>query len=131
MKKSFILKKDPNARAIMANAWAMVQTILSTGNDAVVTVSEKTRTLEQNSNMWAMLTDISQQILWHGIKMTPEQWKDFFSAVLKGQKSVPNPEGTGFIVLGQSTSQMTISQMSDMISLMDAFGSERGVKFQA
>jgi len=115
----------------MANAWAMVQTILSTGKDAVVTVSEKTRTLEQNSNMWAMLTDISQQILWHGIKMTPEQWKDFFSAVLKGQKSVPNPEGTGFIVLGQSTSQMTISQMSDMISLMDAFGSERGVKFQA
>ena len=31
------------------------------------------RSLDQNSKMWACLTDIAQQIVWHGQKLTPEQ----------------------------------------------------------
>lgn len=35
----------------------------------------------------------------------------------------------GFVVLGQSTSKMTVGEMRDLIELINAFGAERGVKF--
>ena len=131
MKQSFNIKNGPHARAIMANAWGIVQTIHAMGKDATVTVAEETRTLAQNRLMWDMLGDVAKQVTWYGVKMTDQEWKHFFSAILKGQKSVPNLEGTGFIVIGQSTSNMPISEMSDMIALMDAFGAERDVRFKA
>ncbi|MBK9617266.1 MAG: recombination protein NinB [Uliginosibacterium sp.] len=36
-----------------------------------------------------------------------------------------------FVVLGQSTSKMSIREMSDLMELMSAFGAERGVRFTA
>ena len=85
------------------------------------------RNLEQNAKMWAMLHDIEQQCEWHGIKLADEEWKDLFSAGLVKSKVVPNLDGTGFVILGQRTSQMTKSQMSDLIELIYAFGAERNV----
>lgn len=94
-----------------------------------VTVAPKTRSLEQNSRMWAMLTDISRQVQWYGKKLTPEAWKCVFSASLKKQDVVPGLHGD-FVVIGQSTSQMTIREMTDLMTLMEAFGAERGVRFE-
>lgn len=96
----------------------------------VVEVKPLTRTLEQNSKLWATLTDVSEQVNWHGQKLTPEDWKHVFSAALNQQRVVPNIDSTGFVVLGQSTSKMTVRQMSDMIELINAFGAEHGVKFK-
>ncbi|WP_413914606.1 recombination protein NinB [Candidatus Skiveiella danica] len=56
--------------------------------------------------MWAMLHDIEQQCEWHGIKLADEEWKDLFSAGLVKSKVVPNLDGTGFVILGQRTSQI-------------------------
>ena len=55
----------------------------------VVEIKAPTRSLEQNAAMWAMLGDVSKQVNWYGQKLTPEEWKDVFSASLKGQKAVP------------------------------------------
>ncbi len=96
----------------------------------VVEVKPLTRTLEQNAKLWAMLTDVSEQVNWHGQKLTPEDWKHVFSAALNQQRVVPNIDSTGFVVLGQSTSKMTVRQMADMIELINAFGAERGVRFK-
>lgn len=96
----------------------------------VVEVKPLTRTLEQNAKLWAMLTDVSEQVNWHGQKLTPEDWKHVFSAALNQQRVVPNIDSTGFVVLGQSTSKMTVHQMADMIELINAFGAERGVRFK-
>ena len=92
---------------------------------------KSTRGLQANACMWAHLTDISRQIVWHGNKLAPVEWKDVISAGLKAQKVVPNIEGTGFVVLGARTSNMSIKEMSDMIELCLAFGSQHGVKFKA
>lgn len=89
-----------------------------------------TRTLEQNAKLWAMLTDVSQQVNWHGQKLSQEDWKHVFSAALNQQRVVPNLDGNGFVVLGQSTSRMSVSQMSEMIELMHAFGAQNGVIFK-
>lgn len=96
----------------------------------VVEVKPLTRTLEQNAKLWAVLADVSEQVNWHGQKLTPEDWKHVFSAALNQQRVVPNIDSTGFVVLGQSTSKMTVRQMADMIELINAFGAERNVNFK-
>ena len=96
----------------------------------VLTVKPSTRSLEQNARMWAMLTEISEQVEWYGHRLTSEEWKSVFSAAMKRAKVVPGLDG-GFVVCGQSTSKMTRAEMSEMQTLMEAFGAERGVRFSA
>lgn len=86
------------------------------------------RSLEQNAKMWAMLADISRQVIWHGQKLTPENWKDMITAALNGQKSAPGIEG-GVVFFGARTSKMSIKQMSDVIEYAYYFGAEKGVKW--
>lgn len=98
-------------------------------NPLVVCIQEMTRTLEQNARMWAILTDISNQVIWHSLTLTPEEWKHVFTATLKGQKTVPNLDSTGFIVLGQSTRVMSKRELSDLLELAYSFGAENNVKW--
>ena len=95
----------------------------------VMQIKAKTRSLEQNAKLWACLTDVSNQVNWHGRKLSPESWKCVFSASLKAQDVVPNIDGTGFVVMAQSTSNMTIKEMVDLIELIHAFGAQNGVIF--
>jgi len=78
--------------------------------------------------MWSSLVDIANQVVWHGRKLTSEEWKFVFSASLKKQEVVVGLDG-GFVVLGQSTSKMTKREMSDLLELIYAFGAQQGVKF--
>lgn len=94
----------------------------------VVEIKPRTRSLDQNARMWAMLSDIAGQVEWHGQKLAAEDWKHVFSASLKQQRAVPGLDG-GFVVLGQSTSKMSIREMSDLMEIAAAFGAERGVRF--
>ncbi len=96
----------------------------------ILTLAEKTRSLEQNALLWAALTDVSRQVIWHGQRLSQDEWKDVFSAALKRQKVVPGIDG-GFVVCGQRTSRMGVREFSDLIELMLAFGAERGVRWRA
>lgn len=96
----------------------------------IVTISEPTRTLEQNARLWAYLDDVATQVVWHGRKLNSEQWKHIFSAALKRQEVVPNLDGDGFVVLALSTSKMTKREMSDMLELIAAFGSQKGITWR-
>jgi len=80
--------------------------------------------------MWANLEDIAQQVVWYGVKLTKEEWKDVLTAALKKQKVVPGIEG-GFVVIGARTSKMTVPEMTELIELSTAFGTQQGVKFRA
>ena len=111
----------------MAARTAICRWIMEAPDGWIVTLKAAVRNLEQNAKMWAMLHDIEQQCEWHGIKLADEEWKDLFSAGLVKSKVVPNLDGTAFVILGQRTSQMTKSQMSDLIELIYAFGAERSV----
>jgi hypothetical protein len=88
------------------------------------------RSLEQNRMMWANLEDIAQQVVWYGVKLTKDEWKDVLTAALKKQKVVPGIEG-GFVVIGARTSKMTVPEMTELIELSTAFGTQQGVKFRA
>jgi hypothetical protein len=94
-----------------------------------VTIAEPKRNSEQNARMWAMLGDVSRQVDWYGKRLTPEDWKHVFSASLRRLEVVPNLDGTGFVALGMSTSRLSVREMADLITLIDAFGAERGVEW--
>lgn len=125
MKQQFIISS-------YANLVAAFQAIKAVGfsKHYVLEVREFTRTVEQNSKLWAMLAEVSAQVNWHGHKLSSDDWKHVFSAAMSQQRVVPNIDSTGFVVLGKSTSKMSVAEMMDMIELIQAFGAQHGVKFK-
>lgn len=88
------------------------------------------RSLDQNSMMWSNLSDIARELPWHGVKLTPDDWKLIFLDALKRElRIVPNLDGTGFVNLGRSSSDLGKQEMSDLIELIREFGARHGVKF--
>lgn len=122
MKQVFILAHDEARRRAL-------EAIQNAPQGYAVTISEPTRTLEQNSRLWASLADVSEQVNWYGKKLAPEDWKHVFTASLRKLEVVPNLDGTGFVALGTSTSKMSKREISDLLELIYAFGAERGVVF--
>src|SRR3990167_2340948 len=96
-----------------------------------VEVKAVKRSIPQNDRMWAMLTEVAQQLPWHGVKLRPDDWKLIFLDALKRERRmVPNIDGTGFVDLGRSSSDLTKSEMTDLIELIFAFGAQHGIHFQ-
>lgn len=86
------------------------------------------RSLDQNSRLWACLTDIAQQVDWHGVKLTPDDWKLLFLDALKRElRIVPNLDGNGFVNLGRSSSDLSKQEFADLLELIQAFAAEKGV----
>jgi hypothetical protein len=117
-------------QALKTLFWPHLKGCLLNGKRMVIKCEPETRSLLQNRRLWAMLTDISNQVDWYGRKLTQEEWKHVFTASLSKQDVVPGIDG-GFVVLGKSTSKMTKAEMTELQELMAAFGAEKGVKFTA
>lgn len=118
------------AHKALMHAWTHAKAWLMAGHRLTLEVRPEKRSDAQNRRLWAMLRDISVQVDWHGQKLTDEEWKHVFTASLKRQKAVPGLDG-GFVVLGQSTSKMTKAEMAELQELMEAFGTQQGVRFRA
>lgn len=88
------------------------------------------RTLPQNDRMWAMLTDVARQKVHGGRRYTPDQWKVLFMhACGREVQFIPALDGTTFIPWGQSSSDLSKDEMTDLIEFMFAWGAENGVMF--
>jgi hypothetical protein len=88
------------------------------------------RTGPQNDRMWAMLTDVAEQVKWHGVRLRPDDFKLIFLDALKQEmRVVPNLNGDGFVNLGRSSSDLSKGEMSDLMELISAWGAQHGVKF--
>ena len=88
------------------------------------------RSLPQNDRMWAMLTDVAEQLVWHGVKLSADDWKLVFLDALKREvRMVPNIDGNGFVNLGRSSSDLSKEEMSDLMEIISAFGAQHGVVF--
>lgn len=127
---NIVLHNAQQGHMALMGLWAQIKAHLMAGQQLVIEVKEKTRSTEQNARMWALLTEVSRQVDWYGQKLTAEEWKDVFSASLKKQKAVPGLDG-GFVILGQRTSKMSIREMADLMTLIEVFGADKGVRFSA
>ena len=124
--RTFIITKG-NVLTMMQTVWAFVSGAVTRG-DVTATFTRGKRSNDQNRLLWAVLTDISNQVVWHEQTLTPEDWKNVLSAAWKGQKVLPGIDGS-LVVFGQSTSKLNKSDFSDLIEVIYAFGAEQGVRW--
>lgn len=92
------------------------------------------RTAPQNARMWAMLTDVSEQLVWHGRALSPDQWKEVFMAALEDELRtmpdlVPGIDGKSLVKLESRSSKLTKDEMGGLMELITAFGVGHGVQF--
>lgn len=88
------------------------------------------RSLPQNDYMWALLTDIANQLVWHGQKLSADDWKLVLLDGLKRElRIVPNIDNNGFVNLARSSSDLSVPEMADFLELIMAFGARHGVRF--
>lgn len=88
------------------------------------------RTLPQNDRMWAMLTDIAKQKEHCGRKYTPDIWKCLMMhACGRTMEFIPALDNSTVMPLGYHSSDLSKSEMSDLIEFMSAWGAENGVVF--
>ena len=106
------------------------QAIDAAPNEARVEVKDPKRTLPQNSRFWAMLTDVSRQYEHCGRKYEPDQWKVLFlSSLGREMQFAPSLDGRGFVPLGQSSSDLSVAEMADLITFMLAWGAENDIEW--
>ena len=117
--------RNCKARREQASRWC-----LNAPLNTRVEFKEAKRSTDQNALMWASLTEIARQVDWHGLKLSADDWKLIFMASLNQEmRLVPNLDGTGFVNLGRSSSDLSKAEMGDLIELIFAFGAKRGVTF--
>lgn len=124
MSRALLILDSPAAR-MKAAAWAH-----SAASGTRVEFKQSKRTLPQSDKMWAMLTDVARQLPWHGVVLRPDDWKLIFLDGLKREvRAVRNLDGTGFVNIGRSSSDLSKSEMADLITLIEEFGTRHGVQF--
>jgi hypothetical protein len=90
------------------------------------------RTLDQNSKLWADLTDIASQLKWHGVRLTADDWRLLFLDALKRELRIcPNLDGTGFVNLGRSSSDLSKEEFTGLLTLIEAFAAEHGIELSS
>lgn len=88
------------------------------------------RSLEQNSLMWAALTDVSRQVTHMGQHYTPDQWKVLFMhACGREVQFLPGLDHKTFLPWGQSSSDLSKEEMTNLIEFIFSWGAENGVTF--
>lgn len=119
-KLAFVLNETSRRNAMAA--------LVNAPDGMEVIIQQRKRTLPQNDKLHAVLRDISEQVVWYGEKLSVDEWKIILSASWKKQSVKRGIDG-GFVVMGTSTSAMTKAELSELVELAYAFGSEQGVRF--
>ena len=146
--RAFTIGPRDQPREVMKRAWftvlSMLAEALQQGAGLRITIAlDDEMTDPQRKRLNAMCGDLAKQLRLDfdtgqyvlatqapgGKRLDTDSWRHMMVAVLKGQTSVPHPEGRGFIVLGQSSKQLGKRLTCELIDLIDAFGSTRGVRW--
>lgn len=96
---------------------------------AVVNIRQASRTNDQNSLMWALLSDVSRAKP-EGRELTPDVWKSLFLHSLDhAQRFEMALDGKGMVPVGFRSSRLTKEQFSDLIEVIQEYGARHGVRF--
>jgi hypothetical protein len=77
-----------------------------------------------------MLSEVAQQVPWHGMRLSAADYKLIFLDALKKElRIVPNLDGDGFVNLGRSSSDLSKEEFSDLLALIEAWGATHNVQF--
>ncbi len=112
-----------------------VKAVLGAQEGYVVTIGEETRTLEANAAAHAALTDIAEQVSWHGKRFNVLTWKRLTQAsFLRDQgeqvELIPALDGNGFDVIYEKSSRWGKKKFSAWLDWIYFFGAQHDVVFK-
>lgn len=120
-----LLILDSAAQRAKAVAW-----VAKAPDGTRVEFKKSKRTLDQNSRLWAMLTDVASQATHVGKHYTADQWKVLFMhACGREVQFLPSLDGSTFLPWGQSSSDLSKEEMSELIDFIAAWGAENSIAF--
>ena len=129
-KQQFFLRNEQ----VRSNCQAFIQGLPTDDKKPlVVKIQPITRSLEQNSKLHALLSDISKQCEFNGKKRDIDTWKMIMVSAHKiatgGQaEMVIGLEGE-VINLRESTTQMSVKRLASLIEYITSWGVQNGVRF--
>lgn len=92
---------------------------------------ETKRSLPQNDLMWALLTEVAQQMEHGGRKYSADEWKAIFLHAFGREISfLPSLDLKTFLPIELSSSDLSKQEMTDFIEFILKEGTERGVVFR-
>lgn len=99
----------------------------------IVTISEPSRTLDQNAAQWPLLQALEKQLEWpvNGVmqKITADDWKDVLTCAFRNeQPRIAAGYNGGMVLLGQRTSRFSKREFSEWMEFLWSVVSERGVQ---
>jgi hypothetical protein len=92
------------------------------------------RSVDQNSRFWAMLTDVAVQGRIEGRRYNTEQWKLMFLHAYAEERGIeikylPALNRAGMVPCGRSSSDLSVSEMSEVMEFITAWGAENNITF--
>jgi hypothetical protein len=80
--------------------------------------------------MWAMLGEVARQAQIGGKSYDDESWKCIFMRALNHETQfLPTLDNDGFFPIGFRSSKLSVGEMRDLITLIQAWGDQHGVVF--
>jgi hypothetical protein len=96
---------------------------------AGLNIRPPSRTGEQNSKFWAMLSDVSRAKP-EGRELTPDVWKALFLHSLDhAQRFEMALDGKGMVPVGFRSSRLTKEQMGDLLTVIEEYAARHGIEF--
>jgi hypothetical protein len=101
-----------------------------------VSVKEEDRNDAQNRLLHKLLTQVAAQVEWHGQKFSVTVWKRLCTAAWLREDGhspmlVPSLDGHGIDMIFEHTSKLSVKQCASLITWIEAYGSQNGVKWSA
>jgi hypothetical protein len=100
----------------------------------LIVIKEPDRNGEQNKLLHKLLSQIAEQVEWHGQRLSIVVWKRLCTAAWLREDGhspmlVPSLDGHGIDMIFEHTSKLSVKQCASLITWVEAFGSQQGVKW--
>jgi len=98
-----------------------------------VEIKPKTRTLEQNALLHALLQRITNSVDWSGKKRDIDTWKRLLTAAwlrARGEpiELLPALDGHGVDIVFRRTSNLTVNEMIELVDFIQAWAIGQGIE---
>ena len=103
------------------------QMVDSAPDGHVIELRPPKRSLEQNRYYWAILTDISEQVV-SGRAYEPSIWHEYLRALFLPERMIELPDGSVKMIEG-STAELKLNEFSEYLEKVIKWALEHEVKF--
>jgi len=128
MSKVFVLRAPEHGHALVSYIKSLAGPMAASGKPLMVTVDEyqAKRSSEQNRLLWALLTEIAEQVELEGKRFAKEAWYAHYLDLYAPKQEGPR----GLVPVGSS--QMTKEQFANFVTRIECHAvQELGVEFAA